>query len=347
MTTLSDIIQARAPVSIAEYMELCLLHPEHGYYQTRDPFGVDGDFVTAPEISQMFGEMLGLWLMQVWSDQGRPSRFILAELGPGRGTLMADILRVAKALPEFLDAAEIWLVETSPTLRQKQSEALGEGANWANTIAELPDAPLFLVANEFFDALPIQQFRRVDSFWQERLVAANFTETFGRPLARPDLDQAFPFMSESKLVEVSMQSQGIAAEIGHRIKTLGGAALVVDYGEWGGIGDTLQAVQNHQPVDALDHPHGQADLTAHVSFSALANAAGGGALFATQGEFLQRIGINERAQTLAKTAPEEIAKAHHRLTDSNEMGNLFKVMAILPETAPNAAGFEYDPDDSD
>lgn len=347
MTALSKIIHAQAPVSVAEYMQLCLSHPDHGYYQTRDPFGAEGDFVTAPEISQMFGELLGLWLMQVWSDQGRPSQFILAELGPGRGTLMADILRVAKAIPNFLESAEIWLIETSPTLRQKQSELLGRTINWGDTIADLPDAPLFLIANEFFDALPIQQFRRVDSFWQERLVSAEFTETFGRPLARPDLDQAFPFVSESKLVELSTLSQEISVEIGQRIKNHGGAALIIDYGEWDGVGDTLQAVENHQPVAAFDHPHGLADLTAHVNFSALAKAARGQTPFATQGAFLQRIGINERAATLAKTAPDDVAKAHHRLTHADEMGNLFKVMAILPETAPPAPGFEYDTDNSD
>lgn len=347
MTALSDIIRARAPVSIAEYMELCLAHPQHGYYQTRDPLGRAGDFVTAPEISQMFGEILGLWLIQVWSDQGRPTRIILTELGPGRGTLMADILRVAKVLPSFLEAAEIWLVETSPMLRKKQAEMLGEQVNWADTIADLPDAPLFLIANEFFDALPIQQFRRVDSFWQERRVNAKFTETYARPLARPDLDQAFPLLSETKIVEVSEPSKTIAAEIGTRIKTHGGAALVIDYGEWDGVGNTLQAVQKHQTVDAFDHPHGLADLTAHVNFSALAKAAGGQTPFATQGGFLQRIGINERAQTLAKTAPDDVAKAHHRLTHGDEMGNLFKVMAILPDTAPAALGFEYDTDNSD
>ncbi len=346
MTALSDIIRARAPVNIAEYMELCLAHPAHGYYQTRDPFGSDGDFVTAPEISQMFGEMLGLWLMQVWADQGRPARIILAELGPGRGTLMADILRVAKALPEFLEAAEIWLVETSPVLRKKQAEALGDGVNWVDKIVDLPDGPLFLIANEFFDALPIQQFRRVDAFWQERMVTAEFAETFARPLARPDLDETFPLLSESKLVETSQLSHSIAGEVGQRINRHGGAALFIDYGEWDGVGDTLQAVQKHQAVDAFDHPHGLADLTAHVNFSALANAAGGQTPFATQGDFLQRIGINERAQTLAKTAPDDVAKAHHRLTHTDEMGNLFKVMAILPQTALVAPGFEYDTDNS-
>lgn len=347
MTALSKILKAKAPISIAQFMHLCLAHPEHGYYHTRDPFGAKGDFVTAPEISQMFGELLGLWLMQVWSDQGRPSRFVLAELGPGRGALMADILRVAKTLPEFFEATEIWLVETSAKLRKKQAETLGDAPKWVDTIAELPELPLFLIANEFFDALPIEQYRRVDSFWQERMVGSDFTEVFGRPLAHPELDAAFPFTAENKLVEISKASHIVAAEIGQRIRSHGGAALIIDYGEWDGIGDTLQAVQNHQSVDALNHQHGLADLTAHVNFSALANVAGGQTPFATQGEFLQRIGINERAEVLAKSAPEEIAAAHHRLTHADEMGNLFKVMAILPKTAPAAPGFEYDTDNSD
>ncbi|MEE9454541.1 MAG: SAM-dependent methyltransferase [Paracoccaceae bacterium] len=355
MSALTDTLKSRitenGPISIAQYMHACLSDPTHGYYTTRDPFGPDGDFITAPEVSQMFGEMLALWLMQAWADQGRPEKFALVELGPGRGTLMADILRTAETLPSFLAAAEVWLVETSPAMVRKQGATLiMQGTpNWVDTVDDLPDLPLFLVANEFFDALPVHQFRRTDAGWQERLITLNnntLTEHFSHPTQNADLDEFFTGLPENLLAEISPEAEDIAAKIGGRIAAQGGAALIIDYGDWDGAGDTLQAVQNHDPVDVLQHEHGHADVTAHVNFAALARAAGAARTegLAPQGTFLERIGINTRAQTLAGSAEkkvvEEIASAHHRLTHPDEMGSLFKVMAIIHPDAPHAPGFE-------
>jgi len=355
MTELTDIIKSRiaeaGPISVGEYMHVCLGHPEHGYYTNRDPFGPDGDFVTAPEVSQMFGEMVALWLMQTWVDQGRPERFILAELGPGRGTLMADMLRTAETLPDFRAAAEVWLVENSPAMRRKQSAVLmGQDPHWAFHVDELPDAPLFLVANEFFDALPMHQFRKNDSGWQERLITVKDNKlefTHSRPAQNSDLDEFFPMLPEHLYAEVSFQSEEVAAKIGDRIATRGGAAFIIDYGDWDGAGDSLQAVQKHEHIDALDHPHGDADVTAHVNFAALARAAGAARTegCVPQGPFLKRIGIDTRAEMLTNATDiddvaEEIAAALHRLTDASEMGTLFKVMGLVHRDAPTAPGFE-------
>ncbi len=355
MTELTEILKSRiaesGPISVADYMHNCLTHPEHGYYTNRDPFGPDGDFVTAPEVSQMFGEMVALWLMQTWADQGRPEKFALVELGPGRGTLMADILRTAEALPSFLEAAEVWLVETSPAMRRKQAATLIMEAtpNWANSVDELPDLPIFLVANEFFDALPVHQFRPTDAGWQERLIevgADGLAYTYGRPTPNTDLDEFFTGLPENLFAEVSYAGENIAATIGDHIAKHGGVALIIDYGDWDGAGDTVQAVQNHDSVDELNHAHGEADVTAHVNFAALARAAGAARTegLAPQGTFLERVGINQRAQALAGNADEkiveEIASAHHRLTHPDEMGTLFKVMAVVNKDAPHAPGFE-------
>ncbi len=357
MTELTEIIKSRiaekGPISVGEYMHLCLNHPEHGYYTNRDPFGPDGDFVTAPEVSQMFGEMVALWLMQAWNDQGRPEKFLLVELGPGRGTLMNDILRTANTLPDFRQGAEIWLVENSPAMRRKQSAVLmGQDPHWAFNIDELPEGlPMFLVANEFFDALPMHQFRFNDAGWQERLieVAADgkLAFTHGQPAQNEDLSEFFPMLPEHLYAEVSFRSEDIAAKIGDRIAADGGAALFIDYGDWDGAGDSLQAVQNHEPVDALDHPHGEADVTAHVNFAALARAAGAARTegCVPQGPFLKRIGIETRASMLINATDEdevaeEISVALNRLTHPDEMGTLFKVMGVVNRDAPTAPGFE-------
>jgi SAM-dependent MidA family methyltransferase len=352
VTPLGQIIRERiataGPMSVAEYMALCLGHPEHGYYMRRDPLGAAGDFITAPEISQMFGEMLGGWLAQVWADQGRPGRFVLAELGPGRGTLMRDALRVASRMPGFRDAADLWLVEASPALRALQAAALADAAPlWADDVAGLPDLPLFVVANEFFDALPIRQFRRTDAFWCERLVAASregLVFAWGPPKPVPGLDARFPLLPDGALVEVSPGGEAVAAELAARIAARGGAAMIVDYGAWDGTGDTLQAVAGHAPADPLRAP-GAADLTAHVRFRALAEAAA--AVRADgpvgQGRFLERLGMAARATVLAAGLSEEgresLAAAFRRLTHPDEMGNLFQVLALTPRAAPRPPGF--------
>ncbi|MCP4817928.1 MAG: class I SAM-dependent methyltransferase, partial [Shimia sp.] len=319
------------------FMTEALLHPTHGYYTTRDPLGAAGDFTTAPEISQMFGELIGLALAQVWLDQGSPAPFTLAELGPGRGTLMADILRATRQVPGFQDAAEVHLVEASPTLRAKQKDAIG-AATWHHSVDDLPEQPLFLVANEFFDALPIRQFQRGPDGWHERLIATrdgglNFA--LGPELPQPHLEHRLADTSENQIVETCAPALSVADTIGSRIQSHGGAALLIDYGDWTSRGDTLQALQNHAPVDPLATP-GEADLTAHVDFEPIAQSAPcAHSPLTPQGVFLERLGITQRAQILAPRlsgeALESHIAAHRRLTHPQEMGNLFKVLALFPQ----------------
>jgi SAM-dependent MidA family methyltransferase len=341
-------IRQTGPLSIADYMDECLTHPVHGYYTTRDPLGLRGDFVTAPEISQMFGEMLGLCLAQTWLDHGAPAPVALAELGPGRGTLMADILRATKAVPGFHEALSLHLVEVSPALRARQAEALGGfRPAWHDRIGDLPDLPLFLVANEFLDALPIRQFLRRGAGWAERVVGADgdrlaFGLTAPAPLAT--LADRLPDTAEGDLVEVSAAVRAVASEVGARVARDGGAALFVDYGVWRSRGDTFQAVRGHEKVDPLEAP-GTADLTAHVDFEAVARAArrSGAAVTAmtTQGVFLERLGITARAQALAKgDRSDRVAAEHRRLTHPAEMGDLFKVIAVHKDDRPPPPGFD-------
>ena len=340
MTTLAEELKARiarfGPITIAEFMAECLLHPTHGYYTTRDPLGRGGDFITAPEISQMFGEMLGLCLAQVWMDQGQLARFTLAELGPGRGTLMADVLRATRAVPGFTDAADVHLVEVSPALRSAQAEAVPD-AVFHDSVETLPDQPLFLIANEFFDALPIRQFVRADGGWSERMVGLDGDQlVFGLSTAAPIamLDDKLDVTEIGEMVETCGALPGICHVIGDLIERNGGAALMVDYGAWDARGNTFQAVKGHQKVDPLASP-GDADLTAHVDFAALAQATPSAATHMThQGIFLERLGITQRAQRLADglsgDALTEHIAAHRRLTHPEEMGHLFKVIGFHP-----------------
>ena len=354
MTPLQEIIarriRAEGPMPVAEYMALCLGHPEHGYYTTRDPLGRGGDFTTAPEINQMFGEMLGLWLAQAWLDRGSPAPFILAELGPGRGTLMADALRAAARVPGFVEAADLWLVETSPALRRKQWEALGpHQPQWADALEGVPTGPLFLLANEFFDALPVRQFVVKDGALCERMVGlVGEALAFGLspPLASGEIPDG---AQDGAVYETCPPGRAIATAIGARLAAEGGAALAVDYGHAvpGGSGDTLQAVRDHAYADPLDVP-GEADLTAHVDFLALAKAAGrGGATVwgvRDQGALLDWLGIRVRAAMLAKAQPEradEITTALDRLTGPQAMGTLFKALALSGDDIP-PPGFAED-----
>jgi NADH dehydrogenase [ubiquinone] 1 alpha subcomplex assembly factor 7 len=349
MTRLTEILLARinrsGPLTIAEYMTQCLLHPEHGYYTTHQPLGAAGDFVTAPEISQMFGEMLGLCLAQSWIDQGCPAAFTLAEPGPGRGTLMADILRATRGVDGFHKAANIVLVEASPGLRAVQKQALdGYDVTWVASITELPEHPLFLVANEFFDCLPIRQYVRTDAGWQEQMVTAQ-DGVLGFLLAGTTPTEVFQDAPLGTVLETCPSAAAITADIAGLIGNQGGAALILDYGDLKPDGDTLQAVQNHQKVDPL-HECGATDLTAHVNFGSLAQAAAQFAQVSTltpQGEFLERLGITARAQTLAEKlqgdALENHIHAHRRLTHPDEMGQLFKVLAITPNGAAHPPGF--------
>lgn len=349
MTPLADIltrrIAATGPINLADYMTDCLLHPQHGYYTTRDPIGAAGDFITAPELSQMFGELLGLCLAQSWLDQGAPSPFILAELGPGRGTLMADILRATRGVPGFHDAMRLHLVEASPTLRKTQSDHLPE-PTFHPHISELPDGPLFLVANEFFDALPVRQAIRDAKGWRERVIglrdgALAFGLTDPAPIAV--LDHRLADTQDGDIVEWHPALPALSAEIGTRIARHGGAALILDYGHSNGTGDTFQALQAHQKVPPLAAP-GHADLTAHVDFAAIARHAAPAQVSAmtTQGVFLEHLGITARAQALAAhltgDALTQHIAAHRRLTHPDEMGELFKTIAIVPPGAPLPPG---------
>lgn len=353
MTALAELlietITKTGPITLAEYMGECLLHPKFGYYSTRDPFGTDGDFTTAPEISQMFGELLGLCLAQTWLEQGSPENFTLAELGPGRGTLMADVLRATKGVAGFHDAAQITLVEASATLKKVQAETLVDyDVTWFGTIYELPDTPLFLLANEFFDALPIRQYIMHDMGWRERIIGSELNElAFGSSAAvdLPALDHRRKDCRNGDLVEVCAAATAITNEISTLIANHGGAAIIVDYGDWRSLGDTLQALRNHEFDAPLAHP-GQADITAHVDFEALAVAAAPHASVSKmipQGELLQRLGIDQRAQALAQRLEgaklETHLAAHHRLIDGGEMGTLFKAIAFYPNGSTPPPGF--------
>ena len=350
MTALADLLKRRiattGPITLADYMSEALLHPEHGYYTTRDPLGATGDFVTSPEISQMFGEMIGLCLAQAWMDQGRPNG-VLAELGPGRGTLMQDILRATKGVAGFHDALALHLVEASPVLRAAQSARLPNPTFHAD-VSMLPDAPLFLVANEFFDALPVRQFQRDGTGWRERMVGLDGdTLTMGLSAAAPLalLEHRLADTKDGDIVELCPALPAIMGQIGERIGTHGGAALIIDYGDWRSQGDTLQALRGHQPVDPL-HAPGTADLTTHVDFEVITQSAAPARFtrITPQGVFLERLGITQRAQSLAQSmsgdALESHIAAHRRLTHPSEMGDLFKVVGIYPDANTPPAGLE-------
>ncbi len=342
-------IRAQGPMSIVEYMTLCLTHPEFGYYTARDPLGAGGDFTTAPEMSQMFGELLGLALAQHWIDTGQPEQVVLAELGPGRGTLMADALRATRSVPGFHDAIQLELVEVSTVLRERQIELLGAYEPiWRSGFADLSEGPLYLIANEFFDALPVRQFFRTDHGWSERVVGIDGDGdlTFGRtPAARiGQLEHLFDTTEVGAIVEFSAAQTALAGEVGARIARHGGTALIVDYGGTGGMANTFQAVKGHAKVDPLASP-GTADLTAHVDFAALAAEMPPGAVawpLIPQGVYLERLGIADRAAALSRhlsgPALDEHIAANRRLTHPDEMGALFKVLVITAGGAPVPPG---------
>lgn len=346
MTPLEPILRARiaatGPMTLADYMAECLLHPEHGYYTTHEPFGQAGDFITAPEISQMFGELLGLCLAQSWLDLGAPSPFTLAELGPGRGTLMADVLRATARVPGFHAAAQVTLVEASPALRARQRVTLGaHPVTWLDSAADLPETPLFLLANEFFDALPIRQFTRATGGWEETVVTlrdGRLALARGPALPIAALDHRLADTAQGEVVEICPAAIPVMSMLGERITRHGGVALILDYGNWHSRGDTFQALRNHAFTDPLADP-GAADLTAHVDFAALAQATACPAAYTTQGALLVALGIEARAATLAQRLDGTALQAHiaatRRLTHPEEMGTLFKALALhRPGTAP-------------
>ena len=344
------LIAAEGPIGIDRYMSLCLGHARHGYYRRQDPFGLAGDFTTAPEISQMFGELIGVWCAAAWHAMGAPAPLRLIELGPGRGTLMADLLRAARVVPGLLDAVRVALVETSPVLRQSQNATLssaGVPIQWHDRLDDVDPGPALLVANEFFDALGVRQFVRTDTGWHERLVGldASGKLAFGlAPAGAPAglLPHWAQDAAPGELVEVSPARHAVAQAIGARLAMMGGGALIIDYGHVrSSPGDTLQAIRAHGFTNVLESP-GESDLTSHVDFEALGAAvADGGAVVhgpLTQGAFLSAMGLAERAEVLKRndaSAAADIDAAAARLAAESQMGQLFKVIvATSPDLPP-------------
>jgi SAM-dependent MidA family methyltransferase len=336
---LARLIADQGPISIADYMAQANTH----YYATRDPFGVAGDFITAPEISQMFGELIGAWLGDLWQRSGRPDGCHYVELGPGRGTLAADALRAIRSAGLV---PPVHLVESSPVLRRRQAELLPH-AYWHEHVENLPkEAPLFIVANEFFDALPVRQFIAGEAGWCERLVTrenGHFAPVAGPPGG--DLPSA-ELAPAGTLVEVSPTAAATVRSLSEQLMRQGGALLIIDYGHGpGATGDTLQAVRSHLYADPWTNP-GESDLTAHVDFAALAQAAQSSGVTVygpvEQGIWLERLGIDARTEALARADPgraEEVRAARKRLVDGDQMGSLFKVMAIVASGWAEPAGF--------
>jgi NADH dehydrogenase [ubiquinone] 1 alpha subcomplex assembly factor 7 len=345
------------PMPLPQYMALCLTDSLHGYYVTRDPFGAAGDFTTAPEISQMFGELIGLWTASVWLQLGAPDRVHVVELGPGRGTLLADALRAARVVPGFAAAARIDLVETSPVLRQRQKATLETFAGsiaWHRHFAEITGAPLIVIANEFFDALPVHQTVRAPDGWHERMVGLDDEGRLAlalHPEPLPGFEVTLPpALRHAPLGTIrEWRSDELMVEIAQRVIQCRGAALIIDYGEVeSGLGDTLQAVSRHRHASVLETP-GEVDLTAHVDFAALGRAAtsAGARVWGplTQGTFLMRLGISERAASLKAASPARAADIEAglaRLTapGADGMGDLFKVIAISDQRLGPLAGLD-------
>lgn len=330
-------IAAAGPMRLDRFMALCNAH----YYATRDPLGRAGDFVTAPEMTQAFGELLGAWCAAVWQSLGRPDPVLLVEAGPGRGTLMADALRlIDRVAPDLSAAARVHLIETSPVLRAAQDFRLrGRVAAWHDATETLPDGPLLLLANEFLDALPVRQFLRAEDGWRERAVAVEGDRLVWTTIAATDPS------ASGEAVERGDAALAWASALAARLARQGGAALVVDYGNERGAADTVQAVRGHAPADPLAAP-GEADLTAHVDFAAVTAAArGAGAEVhgpVPQGAFLRALGLPERTAVLCRAARPETARqlqaAARRLMDADAMGLLFKAVAITQPGLPTPPG---------
>ena len=336
------LVRADGPLRLDRYMELCLAHPEHGYYRTRDPFGRDGDFVTAPEVSQMFGELIGVWCVDAWDAAGQPPRLQVVELGPGRGTLMMDVARTLSSIASFQTDLTVHMVETSPVLTALQQETLAAASMevcWHESLADVPNGPSVFIANEFFDALPVRQFEYRSQAWFERVVGltSDGDLTLGLAPGASDISDFMPPAlppSNGDVWEYAPSCRDIARTLAGRLSS-GGAALIIDYGHVAsGFGDTVQAISAHQPV-AVTHRPGECDLTAHVDFADLVQTlqrAGAEAWSAiTQGAFLRSMGVEARADALKRNAPAEVAAdvdaALARLTHCDQMGNLFKVCA--------------------
>lgn len=343
MTPLEEVIRGiiagEGPMPIDRYMGLCLGHPQYGYYMRRDPFGARGDFITAPEVSQIYGELIGIWAIAAWAAMGKPAAFHLVEPGPGRGTLMSDIVRTArKAAPDFMAAAKLHLVETSPVLRGLQRQALGDGVTWHNRFEEVPEGPMILVANEFFDAIPVRQFERRDGRWHERVIGIK-DDALVLGLVAAEIGG---LGKDGDIIEFAPARNAIAMAMGERLARHPGAALIIDYGYLATQpADTLQAMRQHAYVSILESP-GDCDLTAHVDFEALGKAMeqGGAAVHPalTQRDFLLAMGLEQRTAMLSASADPPtraiLQRQMTRLAEPSQMGNLFKILAA---TSPGLA----------
>ncbi len=366
MGHLRQVIEVEGPIGLDRFMADALMHPQHGYYVTQMPFGSAGDFITAPDISQIFGELVGIWAADTWDRIGAPARVAVVELGPGRGTLMADAMRALKSVPQFADAIELHLVESSARLRAMQSRTIDRPLTHHDDISTLPtDCPLIIIGNEFLDALPVKQYLKTASGWHERLVDLNRTQpepaTPWAPLrfvlADTKLTQPGALLGQrvrgaalGAIVEKSPACESLVSDLARRIARQGGAALFIDYGPArSAVGDSVQAMQNHQYVSVFGAP-GTADLTAHVDFEPLKHVAanGGAATFpiTEQGQFLKALGIDARAGALIRKATpkgaQDVQTALRRLTHADQMGQLFKVLAFAQADVTALAGLPYD-----
>ena len=364
-TEIKTLIKSAGPMPVWRYMELCLTHPTHGYYVARDPLGREGDFTTAPEVSQMFGELLGLWAASVWKAIGAPPLLRVIELGPGRGTMMADALRAMRVLPPLHQALDVHLVEINPVLREKQKSMLSNARSvtWHQRLDDVPEGPSIIFANEYFDVLPIHQAVRRETGWHERVVENDGYGglVFGTaPEPMPRFEVLLPPLVRSAPLGAVFEwrPNTEVMKVASRVRDQDGAALIVDYGHVrSDAGDTFQAIAGHSFTDPLKNP-GQADVTAHVDFDALARAAEDmGARVhgpVQQGEFLQRLGIETRALTLMSKAShevsEDVAGALKRLIGggSSGMGQMFKVLGVSEPDLTTLAGFaDETPDEAE
>ncbi len=351
---LQELIAQEGPMTVERFMSLCLSDPAHGYYMTRDPLGLGGDFTTSPEISQIFGELIGLWAVQFWADMNTPPVIHLVEMGPGRGTLMADALRAARIVPRFMAAVQVHLVETSPALRAAQQKTLascGLTPTWHQRFDTIPAGPVIVLANEFFDALPVRQFVSQSGSWFERMIGRNDAGNLIFGFETEPVRGMNVTARDEDVLEIGFISLSIMEKIAARIASEGGGALIIDYGHPAtAFGDTLQAVKGHKFADILSSA-GEADLTAHVDFGALQRQARtmGASTHGpiTQGALLERLGAPERAAKLkavAATDAERVAidVAMRRLMGAGpeEMGKLFKALALSAPQMTIPAGFE-------
>ncbi|MFC4725495.1 class I SAM-dependent methyltransferase [Glycocaulis abyssi] len=352
-------IASQGPLPVSVFMMEALFDPMAGYYATRDPIGAGSDFITAPEISQMFGELLGLWAAQCWQDMGAPESLVLAELGPGKATMMADMLRAGRAVPGFADALKISLVEASAALKMVQGQTLarvGVPVGWAKSLETIPAGPGIIFGNEFLDCLPVRQAVRVEGQWRERCVTlhpddeSRFAFVTGPVIAEDDpfIPDALRASPDGALVELRPGDAQVVDALAARFSEHPGHALFIDYGPAvSEPGDTLQAIRAHQKVDPLDAP-GTADLTARVDFDTLARRARSAGLDVygpvEQGAFLKGLGMEQRAAALAASRPDQrgtIARQLHRLTADDEMGVLFKVIALSAPGMPAPPGLTF------